>query len=117
MYEKNLRKKLGSAAIAAGFANKNVSKLTTQTQKILEKERSVDSSVMDSIVKSKVTIAVCKAQGELTKINQKKTLALKRLKEAKEGKTDDASSNSSYTTSKAPTIAHNSDAATTSTTR
>merc|ERR1719491_1655076 len=94
VYEKTLRKELGSAAIAAGFANKTVSKLTTQTQKILEKERSVDSSTMSSIVESKVAIAVRRAQGDLAKINQKKVLALKRLKEAKEGKSDDTTSHS-----------------------
>jgi len=60
---KKLRNELGSAAIAAGFANKNISKLTTQTQKILDKEGGVESSVMDSIVESRVSKVVRKDQG------------------------------------------------------
>ena len=69
VYEQTLRKELVSAAIIPGFANKNISKLTTQTQKILDKDRSVDSYVMDSIVESKVLKAVHKTQGEIAKIN------------------------------------------------
>jgi len=71
-----------------------VSKLTTQTQKILDKERSVDSSTMSAIVEIKVAIDVRNAQGELAEISQKTVIALKRLKKAKEGNTDDTTSHS-----------------------
>ena len=78
-YERNLRKDLASAAIAASLKNKQTSKLTSEVNTLIEKENIVSTSLMNSIIMDKVTNEVAKAKNRITHLENRNRQAFKTL--------------------------------------